>query len=50
VVNRAIDLPRVRDLEITYSSGFTDIVHELRSHIGAIRGAAVGAAAPGVPA
>ena len=40
VVNRAIDLPRVRDLEITYTTHFTDIVHELRGHIGAIRGGA----------
>ena len=40
VVNRSIDLPRVRDLEITYTTQFTDIVHELRGHIGAIRGSA----------
>ena len=48
VVNRSIDLPRDRDLEVTYSSTFSDIVHELRGHIGAIRrGAApVGAVAP----
>jgi NitT/TauT family transport system ATP-binding protein len=38
VVQRQIDLPRPRDLEITYTPRFTDIVHELRSHIGAIRG------------
>ncbi|MCY7307169.1 MAG: ABC transporter ATP-binding protein [Rhodoferax sp.] len=37
VVNRHIDLPRERDLEVTYTSAFTDIVHELRGHIGAIR-------------
>jgi NitT/TauT family transport system ATP-binding protein len=37
VVRREIDLPRPRDLEITYTPAFTDIVHELRSHIGAIR-------------
>ena len=37
IVKRDIDLPRPRDLEITYSSQFTDIVHELRGHIGAIR-------------
>ena len=47
VVNRAIDLPRVRDLEITYTTQFTDIVHELRSHIGAIRGSAAAATASG---
>ena len=33
----AIDLPRPRDLEITYTPAFTDIVHELRGHIGAAR-------------
>ncbi len=37
VVRREIDLPRPRDLEITYTPHFTDIVHELRGHIGAIR-------------
>ena len=37
VVQRDIDLPRPRDLEITYTSQFTDIVHELRGHIGAVR-------------
>ena len=37
VIKREIDLPRPRDLEITYTKEFTDIVHELRSHIGAIR-------------
>jgi NitT/TauT family transport system ATP-binding protein len=37
VVKRHIDLPRPRDLEITYTPQFTDIVHELRGHIGAIR-------------
>ena len=46
VVQRAIDLPRQRDLEITYSSGFTDIVHELRGHIGAMRRSATTEAAP----
>jgi len=48
LARRAIDLPRPRDLEITYTPAFTDIVHELRAHIGAIRqktGAAAGAAA-----
>ena len=38
VVERKIDLPRPRDLEITYTPEFSDIVHELRGHIGAIRG------------
>jgi NitT/TauT family transport system ATP-binding protein len=37
VVKRNIDLPRPRDLEITYTPHFTDIVHELRGHIGAMR-------------
>ena len=37
VVKRHIDLPRPRDLEITYTPQFTDIVHELRGHIGAMR-------------
>jgi NitT/TauT family transport system ATP-binding protein len=35
VVKRHIDLPRPRDLEVTYTPKFTDIVHELRGHIGA---------------
>ena len=30
-------LPRPRELELTYTKGFTDIVLELREHIGAIR-------------
>jgi NitT/TauT family transport system ATP-binding protein len=38
VVKREIDLPRPRDLEITYTPQFTRIVHELRGHIGVIRG------------
>jgi NitT/TauT family transport system ATP-binding protein len=37
VVRREIDLPRPRDLEVTYTPQFTDIVHELRGHIGAVR-------------
>jgi len=37
LAKRAIDLPRPRDLEITYTPGFTDIVAELRAHIGAMR-------------
>ena len=37
VVQRDIDLPRPRDLEVTYTQHFTDIVHELRGHIGAVR-------------
>jgi NitT/TauT family transport system ATP-binding protein len=43
VVRREIDLPRPRDLEVTYTPEFTNIVHELRGHIGAMRksGAAI---------
>ena len=37
VVKREIELPRPRDLEVTYTPEFTDIVHELRGHIGASR-------------
>ena len=37
VVRREIDLPRPRDLEVTYTPHFTNIVHELRGHIGAMR-------------
>lgn len=38
VVQREIPIPRTRDLEVTYTPEFTDIVHELRGHIGAMRG------------
>jgi NitT/TauT family transport system ATP-binding protein len=37
---REIDLPRPRDLEVTYSDRFTDLVHELRERIGMVRKAA----------
>ena len=37
VVRREIPIPRTRDLEVTYTKEFTDIVHELRGHIGALR-------------
>lgn len=33
IAEREITLPRPRDLEVTYSPEFADIVHELRSHI-----------------
>ena len=33
LVERPIDLPRPRDLDITYTPTFTEIVHELRGHI-----------------
>jgi NitT/TauT family transport system ATP-binding protein len=37
IARREIDLPRPRDLDVTYTEKFTDIVHELREHIGRIR-------------
>ncbi|MCF8196457.1 MAG: ABC transporter ATP-binding protein [Polynucleobacter sp.] len=37
VHRREIDLPRPRDLEMTYTEAFTSIVHELRAHIGRVR-------------
>ena len=43
VVKREIDLPRPRELELTYTKEFTDMVLELRGHIGAIRGGAAAA-------
>ena len=49
VVRREIELPRPRELDVTYSKEFTDIVLELRGHIGAIRsGAASGQDAPAI--
>lgn len=44
VVRREIELPRPRELEVTYTKEFTDIVLELRGHIGAIRNTGIGAA------
>jgi NitT/TauT family transport system ATP-binding protein len=46
IARRDIDLPRPRDLEITYTAPFIDIVHELRGHIGAMR-QPIGTAAAG---
>jgi NitT/TauT family transport system ATP-binding protein len=37
VVQRDIAIPRTRDLEVTYTKEFSDIVHDLRGHIGAMR-------------
>ena len=37
VAKKAIELPRPRELELTYTTEFTDIVLELREHIGGIR-------------
>ncbi len=33
VAERVVDFPRPRDLEVTYTKAFIDIVHELRGHI-----------------
>ena len=41
IVKKEIELPRPRELELTYTPEFTDIVHELRGHIGALKGAPV---------
>ncbi len=40
IAEREIQLPRPRDLEVTYTKEFTDIVHELRGHIAHARQAA----------
>jgi NitT/TauT family transport system ATP-binding protein len=37
IATKTIDLPRPRDLEVTYSERFTELVHELREHIGRTR-------------
>ncbi|GAA6140236.1 ABC transporter ATP-binding protein [Hydrogenophaga sp. 5NK40-0174] len=37
VVQRDIPIARTRELEVTYTPEFADIVHELRGHIGALR-------------
>jgi NitT/TauT family transport system ATP-binding protein len=37
LVRREIEMPRPRELELTYTKPFTDLVLELREHIGAIR-------------
>src|SRR5437868_10106852 len=33
LVEKQIDIPRPRELDVTFTQGFQDIVHELRSHI-----------------
>jgi NitT/TauT family transport system ATP-binding protein len=40
IAERTVDLPRPRDLEITYTADFMAIVHELRGHIAHARQAA----------
>jgi NitT/TauT family transport system ATP-binding protein len=37
LAQRHIDLPRPRDIEVTYSEAFSSIVHELRERIGMVR-------------
>jgi len=37
LVRREIELPRPRDIEVTYTEPFANYVHELREHIGRIR-------------
>jgi NitT/TauT family transport system ATP-binding protein len=37
VARRQVDLPRPRDLEVTYSKPFAELILELREQIGAIR-------------
>ena len=34
---RRVELPRPRDLQITYEKAFSDIVHELRAKIAEVR-------------
>ncbi len=33
IAEREVAIPRPRDLEVTYTAEFIDIVHELRAHI-----------------
>ncbi|HEY8564524.1 MAG TPA: ABC transporter ATP-binding protein [Beijerinckiaceae bacterium] len=40
IAERAVDLPRPRDLEITYTPAFSDIVHDLRARIAEARAVA----------
>ncbi len=37
IVTRDVDLPRPRDIDITYDAAFGEIVHELRGHIAEAR-------------
>jgi NitT/TauT family transport system ATP-binding protein len=40
IAERVVDLPRPRDLEVLYTTPFTDLVHDLRGRIAEARGAA----------
>jgi NitT/TauT family transport system ATP-binding protein len=40
IVERQVDFPRPRPIDLTYDGGFNDIVHELRGHIAEARAAA----------
>jgi NitT/TauT family transport system ATP-binding protein len=40
IAEREVTFPRPRDLELTYTREFTDVVHELRGHIAQARSAA----------
>jgi NitT/TauT family transport system ATP-binding protein len=33
IVEKKIDIPRPRELDVTFTPEFQDIVHELRNHI-----------------
>lgn len=37
IARKEVDIPRPRDLEVTYTDHFIEIVHELREHVGRIR-------------
>jgi NitT/TauT family transport system ATP-binding protein len=37
IVERAVELPRPRPIEVQYETAFTDLVHELRTHIAEAR-------------
>ena len=37
IAEREVNLPRPRDLDVTFTQGFAEIVHELRSHIASAR-------------
>ncbi len=37
ITRRAIELPRPRDLDVTYTEAFIDIVYEMREKIGLVR-------------